>query len=79
MKCFLGLFCALIMTPALATPLAGHPIVVAVRHGDCAAAVKLVNANVAAPDQQFVGHGGSPTFRGYPSGSSFTGSEARPR
>jgi hypothetical protein len=52
MKCFLGLFCALIMTPALATPLAAHPIVVAVRHGDCAAAVKLVNANVAAPDQQ---------------------------
>jgi hypothetical protein len=37
---------------ASATPLASHPLVVAVRHGDCVAAVKLVNPVVASNDVQ---------------------------
>jgi hypothetical protein len=39
-------------TPASATALSSHPVVVAVRHGDCVAAVKLVNSRVASNDEQ---------------------------
>jgi TPR repeat protein len=39
-------------TPASATALSSHPLVVAVRHGDCDAAVKLVNPVVNLNDDQ---------------------------
>ena len=39
-------------TLACATPLASQPLAVAVRRGDCAAAVKLVNPVVASNDDQ---------------------------
>jgi hypothetical protein len=38
--------------PAVATTLASHPVVVAVHHGDCIGAVKLVNPEVSANDEQ---------------------------
>ena len=39
-------------TLASATALSSHPVVVAVRHGDCNAAVKLVNPTVRSNDDQ---------------------------
>jgi hypothetical protein len=39
-------------TPASATALSSHPLAVAVRHGDCNAAVKLVNPVVNLNDDQ---------------------------
>jgi hypothetical protein len=38
--------------PALATTLASNPVVLAVRHGDCDGAVKLVNSELTANDEQ---------------------------
>ena len=38
--------------PAVATTLASHPVVIAVHHGNCVGAVKLVNAEVSANDEQ---------------------------
>jgi hypothetical protein len=37
---------------ASGTALSSHPVVVAIRHGDCAAAVKLLNADVLLNDDQ---------------------------
>jgi hypothetical protein len=38
--------------PTLATSLSSHPVVIAVHHGDCVGAVKLVNMDVASIDEQ---------------------------
>jgi TPR repeat protein len=43
---------AALTTQASATALSAHPIVIAVRHGDCNAAVKLLNPTVASNDDQ---------------------------
>jgi hypothetical protein len=36
----------------VASTLAAHPVVIAVRHGDCAGAVKLINSEVSSIDEQ---------------------------
>jgi hypothetical protein len=43
---------AALTTQGSAAALSAHPIVIAVRHGDCSGAVKLVNPNVASNDGQ---------------------------
>jgi len=48
----LGALGAAVSVLAPASALTSHPIVLAVRHGDCASAVKLANANVTSPDEQ---------------------------
>ncbi len=43
--------CLLALAPARAVSIDQHPVAVAVRHGDCASAVKLLNPNVARNDR----------------------------
>ncbi len=43
---------AALSASAAASTLASHPVVLAVRHGDCVGAVKLVNVEVSANDSQ---------------------------
>ena len=43
---------ASLSTQAVGNTLASHPVVIAVHHGDCAAAVKLINSEVSSIDEQ---------------------------
>jgi hypothetical protein len=49
---FLVAFAAALSAPAAATTLASHPVVLAVHHGDCVGAIKLVNLELSSIDDQ---------------------------